>query len=262
MITIDGELIAPTINIYENGAASIVNLNNPSGINNAAGGYPGQPAGVLTVIGGPGNNQLNLNDSADTTPQTGTLTSTTITGLGIGGQGIVYTNIVNNKPGEVPFTYNLVILLGTGDDVFSIESTFAATSTEVVNTGAAEDQFEIGTATSQEGALVGGSVVDLIQGPLTIAGFGNDSMDVNDRGSTIPKTGTLTAHNSDRPEHGQRRHRLCRHIEPEHRAGHGRQHVQYQRACRREPAGHHDRSARHRTTTVSTPSGAETSIRS
>ncbi len=141
VITINGELIAPNINIYENGAASIVNLNNLSGINNAAGGFPAQPAGLLTVTGGPGNNQLNVNDSADTSPQSGILTSSTITGLGIGGLGIVYAGLVNNNPAKQPFNENLVVSLGTGNDVFSIQSTNAPTTTEVRNTGASQDQI-------------------------------------------------------------------------------------------------------------------------
>ena len=151
VITVDGELIAPNIDIYEDGADSVVDLNNPSGIDNAAGGYPGQPAGLLTVTGGPGNNQLNVNDSADTSPQTGVLTATTLTGLGIGGLGIAYTSIVNNNPSNQPYVYNVVVLLGTGNDVFTIESTNAPTSTEVVNTGGAQDQFYVESEIPQTG---------------------------------------------------------------------------------------------------------------
>ncbi|MFI5455223.1 MAG: beta strand repeat-containing protein [Isosphaerales bacterium] len=193
VITVNGELIAPNINIYENGADSVVNLNNPAGINNAAGGYPGKPAGLLTVTGGPGNNQLNVNDSADTKSQSGILTSTTITGLGIGGKGIVYTNIVNNQASQ-PFTFNLVVSLGTGNDVFSIQSTNAPTKTEVVNTGAAQDQFNVGSKSPPTGGgHTQGGIVDNIKGPLTIQGFGNDTTNVDDTGSTTAKTGTLTA---------------------------------------------------------------------
>jgi hypothetical protein len=193
-IMVDGELIAPNINVYENGADSVVDLNNPSGINNATGGYPGQPAGLLTVTGGPGNNQLNVNDSADTSPRNGILTATTLTGLGIGGLGIAYTSIVNNKPSNQPYIFNVVVLLGTGNDVFTIESTNAPTSTEVVNTGAAQDQFYVESETSQAGVPTRSTpIVDDIKGPLTIQGFGNDTMTVVDTGSFTPKSGNLTA---------------------------------------------------------------------
>ena len=116
VITINGALSAPDIEINPNGQQASVKLNNPPGINNA----PGQTAGLLTVNGGPGINQLVVDDSADTTSRTGTLTPSTITGLGIGGSGIAYNKIqvltVNLGSGGTTgnaFTINV----GTGQDL-------------------------------------------------------------------------------------------------------------------------------------------------
>ena len=235
MITVNGELIAPNININENGADPIVNLNNPSGINNAVVGYAGQPTGLLTVFGNlSGNNQLIVNDSADTKAQTGFLTSTTITGLGIGGTGIAYNNISNNQASQ-PFTYNLVVELGTGNDVFSIQSTNATTKTEVVNTGAAQDQFDVGSKSPNTGGIV-----DNIKGPLTILGLGNDTMNVDDTGSTIAKTGTLTATTLTGLNMGSAGITYAGLSILNISLGSGGNTFKHQRRCRPEPPGHHD----------------------
>ncbi len=147
VITVDGALSAPNIFIDGNGASAVISLNNFSGINNA----PGQTAGLLLVSGGPGNNQLIVNDSSDTSPQSGTLTASTITGLGIGGSGLVYNNIANNQTdppftqANEPFNPNLEIELGTGTDAFSIPGTKLGTSTLVTNTGPQQDSFSGGS---------------------------------------------------------------------------------------------------------------------
>ncbi len=104
------------------------------------------------MTGGSGNNQLIVNDSADTKSRTGILTANTITGLGIGGFGVAYTNLANNQTNppftlpNAPFAQNLEIELGKGSDVFSIQGTNAATKSLVVNTGAQQDQLYVGSA--------------------------------------------------------------------------------------------------------------------
>ena len=81
-----------------------------------------------------------MDDTADTTDNVGTLTSTTITGLGMA-VGITYGTIEH-----------LVISLGSGDDKFTIESTHgAATSpfqeTTALNTGPGADTVDINDLT-------------------------------------------------------------------------------------------------------------------
>ncbi len=189
VITINGSVSAPTVAIDENGANAIVNLNNLSGINNAM----GQTVGLLTVTGGTGNNQLIVNDSADTQAKTGVLTASTVTGLGIGGSGISYSNLSNNQTNppftaaNQPFSQNLEILLGTGADVFSVHSTNATTLSLVENTGTQQDQIDVSSTSPQLGGIVNN-----IQGGLTVQGNGQDEMTVDDTGSTNAKTATLT----------------------------------------------------------------------
>ncbi len=72
---------------------------------------------MLTINGNDptsGSDWLYVDDTGDTTDNTGTLTSTTITGLGMA-VGITYGTIEH-----------LVISLGSGDDTFTIESTHGA----------------------------------------------------------------------------------------------------------------------------------------
>ena len=173
LITINGLISAPAITINANGTSAMVTLNNPAGINT----MPPEPTGVLTVNGGTGQNTLLVNDSAETRSLSGVLTYHTLMGLGMGGMGIVYNTI-----------QILTINLGTGNDIFSVQSTNATTNTTVINTGTQADQFDIGSLSP----MVGG-IVDMIAGPLTITGGGIDTMSVDDTGSTIDKTGTLTA---------------------------------------------------------------------
>jgi hypothetical protein len=169
-VTINGSVTAPSIQLSDHGSSSTFTLNNPPGINTS------QATGLLTVTGGAGSNTLNVNDSSDTTGRTGTLTSSTVTGLGMGGSGLAYSAI-----------QTLNVNLGTGNDTFSIASTNASTATTVTNFGG-QDTINVGGT----GADTGGAV-DSIQGPLTIAGAGNDTLNVDDSGSTTAKTGTLTS---------------------------------------------------------------------
>jgi hypothetical protein len=174
VITINGALSAPAIVIDANGAQAIVYLNNPSGINNA----PGQTTGLLTVNGGPGTNQLIVNDSADSKSQTGILTSSTINGLGIGGSGIVYETI-----------QHLAVDLGTGGDTFSVQSTNSGTTTVITAAlaNSAANTFIVGNPTPK------GKVVSGIAGPLIVQGTGIDTMSVDDTGDSVSRIdGVLT----------------------------------------------------------------------
>ena len=173
IITVNGAISSPNVYIDANGANAVVNLNNPPAINNDS----GQTSGLVTVTGGSGNNQLTVNDSADTANRSGVMTYDTITGLGMGFSGVLYQSI-----------QGLNINLGTGTDLFSIQSTNATTNTLVINTGTQADQYDVGSLSPQTG-----SIVDGVQGPLTIQGGGGDTMEVDDTGSTAAKTGTLTS---------------------------------------------------------------------
>src|SRR5581483_7079325 len=124
-------------------------------------------------VNGNGNDTLNVDDTASTINKYGTLTWDSLTGLCTA--GVNYFGIKS-----------LNLSLGSGCDTLNIQSTNGATNT-VVNTGAGFNTINIG---SNEPSGCG--VVDYICGALTIVGSGNDTMNVDDTGSTIDKFGTLT----------------------------------------------------------------------
>jgi hypothetical protein len=130
--------------------------------------------GAVTITG---NNKdtLNIDDSASAIGKNGTLTSTTLTGLGMGSGGITYSGILS-----------LNLLLGLNSDTLNIQSTNATTNT-VVNTGTGNNVINIGSLTPASGGIVNN-----IQGALTIIGSGSDTMNVDDTGSVTGKNGTLT----------------------------------------------------------------------
>jgi acrosin len=129
---------------------------------------------TLTISGNDptsGSDWLYVDDSADTADNTGTLTPTTITGLGMA-VGITYDTIEH-----------IVITLGSGNDEFTIErSDGAATPTSlsvVLNTGAGTDTIDINDAT--------------MTGDLTVNGqAGGDTINMNG-----PGAGTLSTLNGN-----------------------------------------------------------------
>jgi hypothetical protein len=159
---------------------------------------------------------MNVDDTGSTSAKSGTLTSTTLTGLAMGASGITYSGLAslnislgsggntftisNTNAGTVTTlnsgggadTVNLTADSGTtningqaGNDIINIRSTGAVTN---VNTGAGTNTVNIGSlAPSANG------IVNNIQGALTVTGSGSDVMNVDDTGSTSAKSGTLTS---------------------------------------------------------------------
>jgi Ca2+-binding RTX toxin-like protein len=128
-------------------------------------------AGLLTINGNePGaSDVLNVDDSGDTGANSGALTATSITGLGMAGS-IVYGTIET-----------LNIELGSGADAFTVESTHAGATNLHANGG--DDTINVGV-----GSLNG------LSGPLAVSGGdGADTLNVDDTGDTEPNTGALTA---------------------------------------------------------------------
>jgi hypothetical protein len=160
-----------TVNTGIGSAANTVNVGSlaPSTSGNVNG-----IAGKLVVNGqSTGTETLFVDESGDSGSNTGVLTSTLLTGLGMG-SGIEYHgfDILN-------------IGLGTGADTLSIESTVAQTT---INTGAvAANTINVGSLAPAQGG-----VVDQIQGALRVIGHGKDTLNVDDSGSAARKDGVLT----------------------------------------------------------------------
>jgi len=137
-----------------------------------AGGTVNDISGPLTVNGQGGSDTLNVDDTGDMTPNTGTLTATTLAGLGMLG-GITYGTLESVNIG-----------LGSGDDTLNVQSIDATTPT-TLNAGLGNDTVNIGS-------LAG--TVNAIGAPLTVNGQGgSDTLNVDDTGDTEANTGTLTA---------------------------------------------------------------------
>jgi hypothetical protein len=163
------------------------------------GGIVDNIQGALTIVGDAGGTAtLNVDDTGSTGAKTdGTLTSTALTGLNMGSSGITYSNLGN-----------LNINLGSGGNTFLIQST-AATTTTSLNSGTGADTVNVqttaGPTTVNTGsgsnantvnvgstAPTAGGIVDNIQGTLSVVGNTYDTLNVDDTGSTGPKSGTLT----------------------------------------------------------------------
>ncbi len=177
--------------------------------------------GSLTISGA-GADTMNADDSGNSLPETGKVTATTFTGMGMVAAGISYSGLA---------FFN--IWMGTGGDTMNVQSTAAGTTTTIDPPTGQPNTFNVGSLAP---TLTGG-VVDLIKGPLVIVGSSADTMNVDDTGSTIPKNGTLTEAEVDRPEHG--RHHLQWPRDPQHQPRLGRQHLFHQRFQRGQPPRHH-----------------------
>jgi Ca2+-binding RTX toxin-like protein/acetolactate synthase small subunit len=146
---------------------------------------------ALTIDAGTGSDQLKADDSGDTLANTGTLTSSQLTGLGITGS-FTYTGVETVEVG-----------LGSGVDTFTIASTITGTTT--VNAGAGADTINVQTIAGATNVNAGAdddtinvgntsNTVDGIAAQLTIQGdAGNDVINVKDGDDTNDNTGNLTS---------------------------------------------------------------------
>ena len=157
-------------------------------------------AGALIVNGqGAGGDVdiMNVSDAGDAAANAGSLTATTLTGLGMGPSGITYSGIEA-----------LSVTLGSGSDTFHLLSTGAATTINTVagadtvnvqtlthittiNTGTGADTINVSTdAPANAGTL------NAIAAPLFINGQGGvgeiDALIASDAGDAAANTGILT----------------------------------------------------------------------
>src|SRR5260221_129049 len=191
---------ADTINVQTIDAATTVNAGadvdtvNVGSLEPAIGGTVNAINALLTINGNDGADTLNVDDTGDSLANTGTLTSTTLTGLGMA-SGIVYGTLESVN-----------VNLGSGGDAFTIASTHAGTTTlntnagadtvnvqtiagaTTVNTGAEADTINVGSLAP----AIGGDV-NAINALLTINGNdGAHTLNVDDTRGSLANTGTLT----------------------------------------------------------------------
>ncbi len=179
--TVNGSVGNDTFYILTAGAPTTVNTNGGINTIDIGSNVPTPNSSVLfriqgaVTINGSGNDILNIDDSDDVISENGTLTSSALTGFGMGAGGITYNGIVS-----------LNLTLGFGQATLNIRSTNAATTT-YINTGTGIDTINIGSVAPSNGGLLSG-----IQGVLTIVGGGSDIMNVDDTGDATAQSGVLT----------------------------------------------------------------------
>ncbi len=131
------------------------------------------------IIAGQGTDQLYLDDSGSTALISGTLSSTAVTGLGMGASGVQYAG-----------ASQLQVNLGAGNsgaNNFNVVSTNGATATTVRRPASSNaTNFYLGSKAPGTGGFV-----DNLQGALVIDGGGSDVLNVDDTGATRSKNGPL-----------------------------------------------------------------------
>jgi hypothetical protein len=155
----------------------------------ATGGTLNGIHGAVTVVGEPGSNTtVNVDDTGSMWTTSGTLTSSALTGLGMGAAGISYSGLAT-----------LNISLGSGANTFTVSSTQTGATTDINVQGTyGNDSTEIVTQSGSDVVNIGslapatGGILDYLQAAVTVFGDGSVTLNVDDSGSTRPETGTLT----------------------------------------------------------------------
>ncbi|MDE2507749.1 MAG: hypothetical protein KGM43_11100, partial [Planctomycetota bacterium] len=172
-----------------------VNTINVGSLTPAVGGIVDGIQGPLVIVGS-GPDTANIDDTGSIVAKSGTLTSTTLTGLQMGASGITYSGLKI-----------LQISLGSGGNTFLIASTHKGQT--ILNSGAGGDVVNVQTISGptlifgQTGndvfnigslAPAVGGTVGLIGAALSIdGGAGVNTINFDDTGSAVTKSGTLTA---------------------------------------------------------------------
>ena len=167
-LTLNGDGGNDTISVLKTFGPTAANGGAGDDTINVGGGDPRSLNSILagvSVDGGQGFDTFTADDSGDTSANTGQLSATTLTGLGMSA-GITYSALEA-----------INVALGSGSDIFTIASTIAGTTT--VTAGSGNDQV---TVQSASGAVV-------VRG-----GEGNDTLTVD----TLPTLQTQR----DRPNDG------------------------------------------------------------
>ena len=189
-----------TVNVQTTNGPTTVNTGggtntiNVGSLSPAVGGVVDLIHGALTVDGS-GPDTMNVDDTGSTIAKAGTLTSTTLTGLNMGPGGVTFSGLafVNINLGSGGNTFTIASTIpgstflnsGTGNDTVNVQTTSGPTT---VNTGGGTNTVNVGSLSPAVGGIVDG-----IQGALVVGGSGPDTLNVDDTGSTIAKTGTLTS---------------------------------------------------------------------
>jgi hypothetical protein len=192
-----------TFNVRSTSTGTSTTLNTGTGLNTInVGSTAPVPGGIVDgiqgalIVAGNGNDVLNIDDSGSVTGKIGTLTSTTLTGMGMAAGGITFGGIsvlnislgagadtltIANTP-SVPTNVNG----NGGNDTFNVQAT---TGTTTLNGGAQDDTFNLGSLSPGANGNV-----NAIAGLLNVdGGAGVNVLHVDETGELAANTGFLTA---------------------------------------------------------------------
>jgi len=159
---------------------------------------------ALNIIGGFDTDFVSFDDSGDTTNNSGTLTPTHVTGLGLLAGGVPYTGFEQ-----------IAVTLGSGADTFTVVDTIGGVSS--VDTGPGGDTIDITTITGSV-TVSGNAGADLITirttpiGSLLVANGGDDA----DWFEVVAMNGTVTLNGNngdDTFEIGSNAHNTARAVD-------------------------------------------------
>jgi len=157
-INLQQTLGGTTTNINANGGGDTVNISSTAGASGA--GVVSGIAGTVNVAAAGANNTLNLDDGGDATSTSGTLTATSITGLGMAGT-VNYSGLAQ-----------VYVNLGTNAALdFNVQSTLGTTPVNLK--GQASGTVDVGDLGHRLDGIAGLLVVDKVK-----------TLDLNDQGST------------------------------------------------------------------------------
>ena len=163
-----------TTTVQTTGNSNVINIGSTSGMAPLSPGVVNQILGLLNLVGS-GLDTANVDDTGDGTGQTGYLTSTHLTGLAMGAQGITYSGLAS-----------LNINLGTGADTFDVQATATGTAT-TVNSGTGNNTLNVSSnAPTNTGNLAG------IKSLLTLIGGGVSTANISDASDASNSSFNLT----------------------------------------------------------------------
>jgi len=178
--TINGGNGSDTTNVGSTAAGTIAspNINSGGNVNSI---------GALLTVNGDANTSgdvMNVDDTADAIDNVGTLSATTLIGMGMGGS-ITYGTLET-----------LNINFGSGNDVVNVVATALGAVTNI-NTNAGNESIYVSTAANRNlGNIVGFDylvgTLDAIQGDLNIAaGTGSHTLMISDEDATVGDTNVV-----------------------------------------------------------------------
>ncbi|NJL77793.1 MAG: hypothetical protein HC917_01045 [Richelia sp. SM2_1_7] len=144
---------------------------------------------TLTVTGGTGSDAIIIDDSGDTQDNTAIVRATRVTGLGMNGE-IDYQDFES-----------LDVMLGSGSDILSIESTHQ--NLTYISTGAGSDTVNVETISGKTNVKFGtgddnlniGDINQLVAGISTTlivsGGLGYDNLNIDDSGDNQDRTAII-----------------------------------------------------------------------